>query len=185
MSQDDKHRGVRGALDVVEDVAGAVLEQASAAVSGRSGSVLVRNAALADLYAIEAAQIARARAKVPQVRAFADKLAAAHRVGLQLLYAAWSRSEVKDDAAPAPAALDPRRQTMIDDLTKAPIEHLDATYLHQQLAAHAEARTLFEAYLNEGDDIQLRSHALTMLPGVETHARTANALLNLLVRPKS
>jgi putative membrane protein len=176
MSTDGKHHGAERARDKIEDAAGAVLGKVSAALGGAGASSFLKNAALSDLYAIEAGKIAKRRARTRMVQGLADKLLASHMLSRQLLFAALGRSELADEEKLPPKTLDVRRNTMIEHLNKAPDEHFDATYLDQQLAAHDEAHALAETYATNGDDPHLKAHAMSVLPSLETHARSIRAV---------
>jgi putative membrane protein len=176
VSTDDKHHGAHRALDKMQDAAAAVVGKASAALGGAATAPFVRNAALSDLFAIQAAEIAKQRARSRKVSALADKLAANHRMTSCLLFAALGRSAVAEDDELPPAELDSRRHSLIDHLNATPDEHFNRTYIEQRLAAHEETRTLLEAYADDGDDPHLRAHALSVLPGVDAHIRSIAAI---------
>jgi len=172
MSTDKEHHGVRHVLDKMQDMAGAVVGKASAAMGGAMSQSFVKNAMLSDLYAIRAGELALERGVSRPVRAIADKAIADHTMSTQLLFAALGRSDWEgEEEVTQIDELDARRQTLIDHLEAAPAADFDRMYLDQQAAAHDEARTLFSRYVSDGDDANLRSYANSILPGLEAHAR--------------
>ena len=67
------------------------------------------------------------------------------------------------------AALDQRRQGMLDNLTAAAPEAFDKAYVTQQVAAHQEALTLMKGYAEHGDDAGLKGGATKAIPKIEMH----------------
>jgi len=172
MSTEKEHHGLRHVLDKMQDMAGAMVGKASAAMGGGMTQPFVKNAMLSDLYAVRAGEIALERAKSRGVLAIADKVIADHTMSTQLLFAALGRSEWDGEQDVTPLdELDARRQGLIDHLQAAPEADFEKMYLEQQAAAHDEARTLVSRYMSEGDDPNLRSYANSVLPGLEAHAR--------------
>lgn len=146
MSTNHEHHGVRHVLDRLQDMAGAVLGNASAAMSGGMSQPFVKNAMLSDLYAMRAGEIAFKRAQSRHVQEIADKASADHTTSTHLLFAALGRCtwDGAHELTP-PAELDARRQGFIDHLEAAPDADFEKTHLQQQKAAHDEARTPFPA----------------------------------------
>lgn len=172
MSTDKQHHGLAHVVDKMQDLAGAVVGKAAAALGGGTSEGFVKNAMLSDLYAVRAGEIAMKRGKSRAVVAIADKLIADHTLSTQFLFAALGRSDWEDEPEiEAPEELDGRRRAMIDNLEAAPDADFDRTYLDQQAAAHEEARTLFSRYVSDGEDPNLRSYANSVLPGLDAHYR--------------
>jgi putative membrane protein len=68
-----------------------------------------------------------------------------------------------------PAALDNRRQGMIDNLKAAKPGDFDKEYVSQQVAAHNEALTLMKGYADHGDTDALKTAAGAIAPVVQMH----------------
>jgi len=175
VSTDNQH-GVRQVLDKMQDMVGALVGKTSAAMGGPMTGPFVKNAMLSGAYEVRAGEIAMRRSSSRPVRAIADKLIADHTMGAQLLFAALGRSDWDDEAFEPTEELDTRREGLINHLEKAPDADFDKRFIDQQAASHDEARTLFESYASSGDDPNLRSYALSILPGIEAHVRAVMAV---------
>jgi putative membrane protein len=84
-------------------------------------------------------------------------------------------NETRGVAKP-PAALDKRREKMVEHLKTAPDEQFDETYLDQQVLAHQETVSLMTSYRDGGDNPQLRSLAAAAAPVVERHLTMMKAM---------
>src|SRR2546423_814239 len=103
----------------------------------------VINAALGDSYEIQAGQMARQRAVSQQVRQFADQMVRDHTLMTQ-----QTASALQNNGTPVvtPQGLDPRHQSMINDLTVAQGPEFDRRYVIQQVTAHQEAVAMLQNY---------------------------------------
>lgn len=158
---------VKNTLDKVTDAVGGTAGKANAAAT-TSAATFVKNAAIGDLYEIEAARLALRRTSRPKVKEAAEQMMADHTTSTHHLRAALEMNETHG-VAPAPSELDTRRKTMIKHLGEAPDTEFDSTYLDQQVLAHEENVSLLRSYGERGDNAQLRSVALGTLPVVERH----------------
>jgi putative membrane protein len=133
----------------------------------------VITAALGDSYEIQAGTMARQRAQSQQIRQFADQMVRDHTLLTQQMATAL---QMNGTPVVTPAALDPRHQTMINDLMVAQGPDFDRRYAIQQVAAHQEALTVLQAYAQNGDNPALRQFAQQALPRVQEHLRMAQML---------
>ncbi len=169
MAQKGKHGGVRGAVDKVADTVGGMMGKASAATVSTADS-FVENAAIGDMYEIEAARIALQRSRSEPVRVFAQMMLDDHTTATHQMMSALRTSEVsRSQSLQLPAGLDTRRSSMIDHLRKADDADFDKRYLEQQQMAHSETETLLSGYGESGDNPQLASLARSALPMVQRH----------------
>jgi len=170
MAKKEKHGGLRGAMDKVTDTVGGVMGQASAATVS-SADAFVENAAIGNMYEIEAARIALQRSRSDDVRMLARMMIDDHTTSTNQMMSALRSSEVTrlSGALKPPASLDARRSSMIDHLQKAEDADFDKRYLDQQQMAHAETETLLSSYGGGGDNPQLASLARSALPMVQRH----------------
>lgn len=168
------------AVDKAQDAVSAPVGQTSAATMGANMvSAYVPNAAMGDMYEIQAADIALERSKNAQVRELAQMIKADHTVASEKVKAAAPQ------AAPdvqLPTALDERRKGLIDNLRSAAAADFDKTYIDQQVAAHQEAVTLHRGFSDNTDAPTLAEHARTVLPKIEAHLQRAQALQESLAR---
>lgn len=158
---------IKNTANKVADMAGGAVGKLNAATTTKADE-FVKNAAIGDLYEIEAAKIAMVRSREERVAQIARKMIADHTTSTHHLQAALEMNETRG-VEPPPRALDARRKTMLDHLAKAPQDSFDKTYLDQQVLAHEETVSLMRTYSEGGDNPQLRSVALGALPVVERH----------------
>lgn len=133
----------------------------------------VINLALNDSYEIEAGRLAAQRSASPQVRQFADRLVAGNTTVTQDLTAALQRNGTQ---VVTPAALDPRHQAMIGDLSAVQGPEFDRRYAVQQVAVHREEVAMLQNYLQNGDSPALRQFAQKTLPEVQAGLQMAQTL---------
>ena len=159
-------------VDKAQDMASVPVGQTSAATMGSNMvSAYVPNAAMGDMYEIEAADIALERSQNAQVKELATMLRTDHTAATNALKAMLPQAA--PDLAP-PTALDQRRQGLIDNLRSASAENFDRTWVDQQIAAHNEALTLHRGFSDQ--DSPLAAHARSVVPKIEAHLRQAEAI---------
>ncbi|NJC40159.1 putative membrane protein [Brevundimonas alba] len=160
------------AVDKAQDMAAAPVGQASAATMGANMvSAYVPNAAMADMYEIQAADIALQRSKNAQVKELATMIKTDHTAASNAMKA------MLPQAAPEitpPTGLDERRQGLIDNLRSASAETFDRAYIDQQIAAHNEALTLHRGFSD--NESPLAAHARSVVPKIEAHLRQAEQI---------
>lgn len=168
------------AVDKAQDAVSAPVGQTSAATMGANmASAYVPNAAMGDMYEIQAADIALERSKDAQVRELAQMIKTDHTAASQAFKAAAPQ------AAPdvqLPTELDERRKGLIDNLRSAAAADFDKAYIDQQVAAHQEAVTLHRGFSDNTDAPTLAEHARTVLPKIEAHLQRAQALQASMAR---
>jgi len=175
-SSDGQHDGggLKDTMNKASDMVGGMVGMASAATAGAHNSAaFVANAAVGDLYEIQAGRLAAQRAESEAVRHFAVMMVEHHTTSMHQMQSALLTREVRDalpNLQPV-AELDHRRQGMLKHLDEAPADGFDQRYLEQQRMAHQETATLLRGYLDHGENPQLRSVALGALPMVERHAK--------------
>ncbi|MBX7247474.1 MAG: DUF4142 domain-containing protein [Caulobacteraceae bacterium] len=150
------------AVNAAQDATGAAVGAAAAPVGGMTSEGFVSNAAIANMYEIEAAKLAQSRSRNAKVKEVAAKILADHtKAGDEMKAAAQGMT--------LPTALDERHQGMIDNLKGASDAEFDQVYLDQQEAAHNEAITLFGTYADNGDNAALKAFAAKTRPALEMH----------------
>jgi putative membrane protein len=153
------------AVNTAQDATSAAVGAASSATIGQvSTDQFVTNAAIGDLYEVEAGKIAEKKGQSAEVKAFGKQMAADH---------AALANEMKPLATAAgktlPTGLDERRKGLIDNLNAASPADFDKVYLSQQEAAHSEALDLMKGYADNGDDAGLKAGAAKAVPKVQAH----------------
>lgn len=164
--------GQSAPVNAAQDAAAAAVGQTSAATVGSHDTgAFVTNAAMSDMYEIEAGKMAAMRAKSADVKAFGKMMVTEHTA---------MTNEMKPLVLAAhqtpPPALDERRKGLLDNLKAASDADFDKTYLAQQEAAHSEALTLMKGYADAGDDAGLKAGAAKAVPKVQMHLDKVKAL---------
>lgn len=168
------NRADQDPVNAVQDAASAPVGQMSAATLGaNSPEAYVTNAAMGDMYEIQAAELALERSQNADVRELAEMIRTDHT------QASEQMRQIAGEAAAGvqmPTELDERRQGMIDNLRSASADAFDQVYIDQQVAAHQEAVTLHEGFADNTDAPQLAQHAGMVLPKIRAHLERARAL---------
>lgn len=166
---DDRHEGMRRAMDKAGDVVGGMVGRMSASTAGStSADEFVKSAAIGDLYEVASAKLALQRARSDAVKAAARKMIVDHTTSTHHLRSALRMNSTRG-LPPPPTELDERRKTMIEHLEAAPDDKFDATYVDQQILAHKETVDLMAGFRDHGDNPQLRSLAAGTAPVVTRH----------------
>jgi putative membrane protein len=164
-ANNDANPGQAEPVNAAQDAVGAAVGQVSASTMGaNSTEAFVANAAMSDMYEIEAGKMAQQKGQSADVKAFGKMMVADHTA---------MSNEMKPLAQAAgqtpPTELDQRRKGMIDNLKAANGADFDKVYLAQQDAAHAEAHTLMTGYAENGDNAQLKALAQKAAPKIQAH----------------
>lgn len=126
----------------------------------------LQQAGRGDLYEIQSSQLELSRGRDMRAKDFANRMIQDHTQSTQMLLTAARQAGLP--AAP-PAALDPRRQVLLDQLKTAPTPDFDRFYRDQQLVAHQEALALHQNYAKNGDTPALRPVAGQIAEVVQQH----------------
>ena len=124
-----------------------------------------KNAAIGDMYEINASRMALERSQSEPVKRFAQDMIDAH---------SKTTTDLKGTLPPStvqmlPADLDIDHQNMIQELRNASDEDFDRLYLAQQREAHEQALALFRSYADNGTEARLKQFAQDTLPAIESH----------------
>jgi len=159
-------------IDKAQDAVSAPVGQVSAATMGSNMvSAYVPNAAMGDMYEIQAADIALEKTQNAEIRALANMIKTDHTAASEAMKA--QVPQAAPDVA-IPTALDQRRQGLIDNLRSASAENFDMVWIDQQIAAHNEALTLHRGFSDQ--DSPLATHARNVVPKIEAHLREAERI---------
>lgn len=161
----DANPGQSAPVNAAQDAAAAAVGATSAATLGANTlQGYVSNAAMGDMYEIEAAKIATEKSKTKGVLDLAKMIQTDHTA---------ASNQMKPLASAAgqtpPAELDERRKGLLDNLRAASAADFDKVFLDQQEAAHSEALTLHQGYADNGEDAGLKGHAAKVAPKIQAH----------------
>lgn len=159
-------------MSAVKDTAGHAVGTISAEMT-TSLKGFVDAAAVSDMYEVEAGKIALQRSQDAGVKAFAQKMVAAHTGTTTELKSTLTR--INASVTP-PSTLDNRHQGMIDELRGAKDADFDGRYLAQQVDAHNEALTLMQGYAKDGDTKDVKTFANKTSKAVQMHLNMAQKL---------
>jgi putative membrane protein len=132
-----------------------------------------QDAAISDMYEVEAGKIAQARGKSAAVREFGARMVKAHSQTTDKLKALLAATH--PDITP-PATVDSRREGLLDDLRGAKDEDFDKRYISQQIDAHNEALILMKGYAKDGDTPAIKAFAAKTASVVQQHLNAAKKL---------
>jgi len=161
-----KNETVSAAKDAVAGGIGTLNAELTSSTKG-----FVENAALSDMYEVQAGQIAAMRAHMPELKKFAQQMVDAHTQTTNELKGLLMKNV--PNYAP-PAELDSRHQGLLDDLKGAKDEDFDGRYIAQQINAHNEALILMRGYGKDGDSADIKSFAAAIEPKVQMHLDMIN-----------
>lgn len=139
---------------------------AAAAPLAMAASDYVANAAVGDLYEIEAARVAQQKSPTEEVKALAEMISTDHAKSSADLQTAIAQS---GESLTAPTALPADKQALIDALNAASAAAFDGLYLTQQVQAHQQALTLHQSYAQNGDAASLKAFASATAPVIQRH----------------
>jgi putative membrane protein len=135
-----------------------------------AASVFVNKATLDGMTEIEAAKVALAKSKDPEIRQFAERMVKDHgKAGAEL------ETIAKAKGLKAPKQLDSERQAALDSLKAKSGQEFDHAYAEHMNMDHSKAIALFESAA-KSSDAQLASFAEKTLPTLREHKQLAQKL---------
>jgi putative membrane protein len=146
---------------------------AVSACGAPSTTDFVQQAAMSDMYEVEAGKIADAKGQSDAVKQFGQHMVEAHAQTTAELKGVVEAQKIN---VTLPTALDEKHQRLIEDLNAAHEPDFDKTYAKQQVSAHEKAVDLFSQYADKGDDPVLKAFAAKTLPVIKQHLEDAKKL---------
>jgi putative membrane protein len=164
--------GQSSPVNAAQDATSAVVGQTSAATLGANTlQGYVTNAAIGDMYEIEAGRMAAERGTSAETRRLGEMLVTDHTASSERM-APLARAAGETP----PTEMDERRKGLIDNLRAAQGAEFDRVFASQQVAAHEEALTLHRGYADNGDRAELQAFARDLVPRLESHLEAARQL---------
>ena len=163
-----KNETISAAKDAVAGAVGTISAELTSSTEG-----FVDDAAISDMYEVQAGQLAEMRSQSSDVKQFAQQMIDAHTQTSNEL------KRILAKAAPnfmPPTQLDSRRETLLDDLKGAKDEDFDGRYIAQLINAHEEAEVLMRGFGKNGDNPGVKMFAEETLPKVQMHLRMIKEL---------
>jgi putative membrane protein len=140
--------------------------------AGHTDQNFVHMASSGGLAEVQLGQLAAERATSPDVQQFGKRMVTDHTKANEELASIAERKNM-----PVATELDPKHQTMADNLAKLQGSAFDREYLMGQVADHEQAVALFKNQIKEGKDKDLKDFASKTLPTLEDHLKTVRALV--------
>ncbi len=162
-----------GSATIAKHYEGPKPEGVSKADDAVTTTFYIPQAAISDMYEIEAGKIAMVRGRAPEVKAFARMMVADHQKSSDRLKRFVAENPVN---IAVPNTIDPRRRAMLGALDEAGDREFDSVYVGQQAAAHLEAFNLQSSYAKGGDHPALKKLAAGTVPMIAAHRKQAEAL---------
>lgn len=160
-------------VNAAQDAMSAAVGAASSATLGQTVEGFATNAAISDMYEIEAGKLAQEKGQSQAVKDFGAMMVKDHTA---------SSTEMKPLATAAgqtpPAEMDERRKGLVDNLRAASGADFDRTYISQQIAAHEEALNLLNGFAQDGGDAGLKAFAAKAAPVVQKHLEQVRGMEN-------
>jgi putative membrane protein len=160
-------------VNVAQDTAGAATGLGTAAVGSVASGAFVRDAAIGDMYEVEAARMALERSKSAEVKKMAQMIFDDHTTSADKLKGLIATGQVKETL---PTELDERRKGLLDNLRGSGGTDFDGRYIKQQIAAHHEGLALMAGYKAVGQDPALKAFAAEVEPKIQMHLDMAQKL---------
>jgi putative membrane protein len=156
-----RNETVSATKDAVAGAVGTISAELTTSTKG-----FVDDAAVSDMYEVQAGQIALMRAKSPDVKMFAQKMIDDHTKSTNQLKTILAKDS--PNFMP-PMQLDSRREGLLNDLKGAKDEDFEGRYIAQQVNGHDEAVILIRGYASSGDNPDIKTFAMDILPTVQMH----------------
>jgi putative membrane protein len=156
-----RNETVSATKDAVAGAVGTISAELTTSTKG-----FVDDAAIGDMYEVQAGQIALMRAKSPDVKMFAQKMIDDHTKSTNQLKTILAKAS--PNFMP-PMQIDSRREGLLNDLKGAKDQDFEGRYIAQQINAHDEAVILIRGYANSGDNPDIKTFAMDILPTVQMH----------------
>jgi putative membrane protein len=156
---------------VVDDIGGLAAKLLASVTTSKES--FAEMAGMADIYEIQASEMALSRARRAEIKSFAQQMIKDHhRTSDDLKSMLGSLNEPIQPTTKLNALF----QTLINDLEGASDEDFDKRYLAQQESVHSAAVTLTKTYRDRGDNSALRELAKLAVPLYEDHLRMVKQL---------
>ena len=131
----------------------------------------VEEAAISDMYEIQAGKLAQDHAKDNGVKQFGNHMVTEHTKTSDAM-----KTMAQQKSVTLPTKLDSAHQQKLVKLRGLQGEQFDAAYLQDQIDGHQQAVALFRTQAEKGQDPDLKRFAEQTLPALEQHLRQVRDL---------
>ncbi len=154
------------ASDAATSIATAAADVKEAVTPTPTGAEFADKAAKSDAFEIAAAKLAKHKANMPEIKAFAAMMIHDHTASTAKIKKA--ASEADPAITPNPTLTDDQNRKLAD-LGKLSGGDFDKEYVTQQIDAHEQALALMTLYADHGDVPSLKTAAGEIKPKVQMH----------------
>jgi putative membrane protein len=168
------------ALPATQIVLKASPHHATAALAADTADY-IRNAAIIDMFEVNAAKLAIDKARDFSVQRFARMMLSDYDASGASLAATLSQATFQ---MTLPDGLDDPHTNLVEQLRSSPDEGFDAAYMQQQVIAQQSALRLHASYARIGRDRALRTYAAQILPQIRMRLALAERVFRE-ISPKS
>jgi putative membrane protein len=149
------------------------MRAAGSAAASHMASDYVKQAAMTDMFEIQAGRIASQKSKDTEVKNFADRMVKDHTQTTDMLKK--TLREDNENIVP-PSDLDSTHKQMLTQLEDAPAADFNKTYMDMQVKGHEQAVKLHQDYAANGDDAKLKDFAKDVVPKIKEHLAMAQRI---------
>lgn len=139
-----------------------------------STSHFVRQAAISDLFEIQAGRLALDMSQNQNIKQFAQEMVNDHQKTTDQLRSIEERRDREREELPK--HLDKDYTDKLDRLKEASGVSFDREYLRSEINNHEQAVALFQSYARTGENSELKSWAERTLPVLEKHLQNARTI---------
>lgn len=153
--------------------AGDNMAMAPDAAAPATGQQFADMAAASDIFEVESAKLAQAKATAAPLKEFAAMMLKDHTASTAKLKAAAGKA---DPAITPMPMFNPEQDANLKALKAASGAEFDTLYKQQQVAAHQKALAMLQGYAANGDVPALKAFASETAPVVETHFKHVSGM---------
>jgi putative membrane protein len=134
-----------------------------------------------DASELEAAQLAKQKAKSPEVRTYATRLVDEHTNMMAKNRQVASRINVQPENPALVSTMKSTHQETMEELRQKSGRDFDQRYIDYQILMHEQAVQLVEKTADSSDNSRLKQHLLQTRPDLQSHLSEAKTIQRQLV----
>ena len=142
----------------------------------------IHDAAMTDMFEVQAGKLAITKGRNNGVKDFARTMVKDHTDSTKKLKDAIAEAKVK---AKPPTKLDTEHQKMLDQLKNANTSRFDRLYMDMQVKGHNQALALHKGYSTNGNVAPLKTAAGEISEVVQHHIEMANKVASQIATPSA
>ncbi|MBD2777818.1 DUF4142 domain-containing protein [Iningainema tapete] len=140
-------------------------------LSSVSDKEFITRAAQSDNFEIQTSQQALKRAQDPKVKAFAQQMIKEHTTSSKQL-----APIAKKRGVTLPKDVGAENQALLTQLSSLKGKEFDSAYMQAQVQAHTNTLALYQDYIQQGQNAELKAFAKKIAPVVQKHLKEAQQM---------